>query len=133
MEENVIHINAGIMINVNVCVEKDYIWNPATCTCENGEYLASIIDDSAIKCDYITESYNGEIKTILTNFNAEKSTCKMQNFCILVTFLLITITLLIAVSIYCYLIKSQAKQKSLRPFHDTNNKLREIFILINVL
>ena len=28
--------------------EKDYVWNPATCSCENGEYLVSIIVDSAI-------------------------------------------------------------------------------------
>ena len=25
---------------------KDYIWNPATGSCENGKYLASIMDDS---------------------------------------------------------------------------------------
>ena len=25
--------------------EKDYIYNPATCNCENGKYLASIMDD----------------------------------------------------------------------------------------
>ena len=31
----------------NIC-EKDYIWNPATCSCENRKYLASIMDDSAI-------------------------------------------------------------------------------------
>ena len=24
--------------------EKDYDWNPATCNCENGNYLASITD-----------------------------------------------------------------------------------------
>ena len=35
----------------------------------------------------------------------------MQNFCILLAFLLITIALLIAVSIYCYLIKCRTKQK----------------------
>ena len=27
----------------HVC-EKDYVWNPATCNCENGKYLANIID-----------------------------------------------------------------------------------------
>ena len=37
-------------------------------------------------------------------------------------FLLITIALLIAVSIYCYLIKYQAKQ--LLPFHYKNNELK---------
>ena len=34
----------------HVC-EKDSIWNPATCNCENGKYLASIMDDPAIICD----------------------------------------------------------------------------------
>ena len=33
--------------------EKDYIWNPATCSCQNGKYLASTIDDSAITSDQI--------------------------------------------------------------------------------
>ena len=28
----------------HVC-EKDYIWNPTTCRCQNGTYLASIMDD----------------------------------------------------------------------------------------
>ena len=50
----------------------------------------------------------------------------MQNFYILLAFLLITIALLITVSIYCYLIKYQAKQKHLLPFHHTNNELREV-------
>ena len=42
MEENVIQINGGMMINVNVSVEiscvseKDYVWNSATCSC--GKY-----------------------------------------------------------------------------------------------
>ena len=44
----------------------------------------------------------------------------------LLRFLLITIVLLIAVSIYCYLIKYLAKQKHLLPFHVTNNELEEI-------
>ena len=29
--------------------QKDYIWNPPTCSCEKRKYLASIMDDSAIK------------------------------------------------------------------------------------
>ena len=44
----------------------------------------------------------------------------------LLVFLLITTALLIAVSISCYLIKYQEKQKHLVPFHNTNNK----FVLI---
>ena len=39
----------------------------ATCSCENGKYLASIMDNSARICDEDTESYDEEIKTILTN------------------------------------------------------------------
>ena len=83
----------------HVC-EKDYIWNPATCYCKNGKYLASITDDSAITCDKMIESYGEEAKAILTNFNETKGTCKTQNFYILLRFLLIPIALLIAVSIY---------------------------------
>ena len=58
------------------------------------------MDDSAITCDEIIESYDEE-----TNFNEKKVVCKTQIFYILLAFLLITIALLIAVSIYCYLIK----------------------------
>ena len=28
--------------------EKDYTWNPSSCSCENGKYLASIMDKSTI-------------------------------------------------------------------------------------
>ena len=38
-----------------VC-EKDYIWNPATCICENGKYLAIIMDDLAIIFDKVLAS-----------------------------------------------------------------------------
>ena len=72
----------------HVC-EKDYVWNPSTCNCENGKYLASIMDDSVIICDGVIESHIEE-----TNFNEKKVTCKMQNFYILLAFLLITIALL---------------------------------------
>ena len=40
----------------NVC-EKDYIWSPATCTCQNGKHLSSIMDDLEITCDKIIEPY----------------------------------------------------------------------------
>ena len=53
-------------------------------------------------------------------------TCKTKKFYILLAFLLITIALLRAVGIYCYMIKSQAKQKHLLPFHLKNNKPREV-------
>ena len=98
------------MINVDVSVKniicESYFWNPAACSCKNGKYLASIIDDSVITCDEIIDaeakSYDEETKTVRTNYSIA---CKTQNFYILLAFLLITIALLIAVSIYCYLIK----------------------------
>ena len=58
----------------HVC-KKDHVWNPASFNCENGKYLASIIDDSAITCDENLESYDVE-----TNFNEKKATCKTRNF-----------------------------------------------------
>ena len=56
MKKNVIQVNGGTTIDIDVSVkqhnirEKDYIWNPATCSCENKKYLTSIMDDSAIHC-----------------------------------------------------------------------------------
>ena len=62
MVENEIQIKSGIMINVKYkckqhnMYEKDYIWNPVTCSCKNNKYLANIMDDSVIMCDEIIES-----------------------------------------------------------------------------
>ena len=53
--------------NYNIC-EKDYIWNPVTCSCENGKYLANIIDDSVISRDKIIE----ETKTVPSNDSEKK-------------------------------------------------------------
>ena len=65
------------------------------------------MDDSAIVCDEVIDvdaklcpKYYDESKTIPTNFNEKKVKWKMQNFYILLAFLLITIALFIAVSIY---------------------------------
>ena len=63
------------------------------------------MDDPAITCNEIIESYDEETKTILTNFNEKIIISKTQIFYILFAFLLITIALLVAASIYCYLIK----------------------------
>ena len=56
------------------------------------------------------ESYGEETKTIPINFNEKIATCKTQDFYILFAFLLVTLVLLIAVSIYRYLTKYRAKQ-----------------------
>ena len=73
------------------------------------------MDDSTIIFDEIIDLKE-------TNFNEKNITCKTQSFYILLAFLLITIALLIAVSIYCYLLKN------LLPFHNTNNKLNRFYI-----
>ena len=65
----------------HIC-EKDYIWNPATCSCENSKYLANIIDDSVIMCDEIIEVdaeaklNDEETKTTPKHFNEKKQPLK---------------------------------------------------------
>ena len=87
------------------------------------------MDDSAITCDEIIESYEEDVdaevksnnkaksydetKTIPTNFNEKKATCKAQNFYILLAFLLITMTLLISVSIHFYVTVSIKQNKKI--------------------
>ena len=61
-----------------------------------------------LKSNNKAKSYD-EAKTIPENFNEKNITCKTLN--ISFAFLLITISLLIAVSIYCYVVKCRAKQK----------------------
>ena len=51
--------------------EKDYIWNPATCSCKNGKYIASIIDNSVITWDEIIDA-RVETKTVTTNLDEKK-------------------------------------------------------------
>ena len=81
-----------------VC-DKGHIWDSATSSCENGRYARDIIDDSVITCNKILEP----TKSIPTNFNEKKVICKTKNFYILLVFLLIPMTLLIAVSIYFFI------------------------------
>ena len=78
MEQNIIQVNGGIMINVNMSIRKchvkwkDYTWNPCTCSYENCKYLASVMDDSAITGDEVTESLDKETKTIPTKKSEKK-------------------------------------------------------------
>ena len=92
MEKNVIQINGGITINVDVSVKKimyvkKIVWNCATCISENGKYLASIMDDSMTTCDEVIKSHEEELKTIPSNFNEKKATCTTQFFFILCVFI----------------------------------------------
>ena len=128
MKENLIQINGGIMINVDASMKNIYLKKIMFgillhVVAKMDNYLANIMYDSVIMWDEIIE----ETKPIPTNFNEKKVACKTQDFYSLRAFLLITITLLIAVSMYCYLIKYRVKQKHLLPFHITNNELKEIF------
>ena len=55
MKKNIIEINDGITISVkcdckkNYAYENDHVQDPALCNCENGKYIASIMDDSVIQ------------------------------------------------------------------------------------
>ena len=53
----------------HVC-QKEYNWNPATCSWEYGKYLATIIDDSVITCD---EIIHAETKTFPANCNEKNN------------------------------------------------------------
>ena len=75
--------------------EKYCIWNPNTCTCENGKYLESIIGASVNTCDeIIIVAKTVSIKTITKkkeytvsiNLTKKKVTCQIENFYILLTF-----------------------------------------------
>ena len=57
--------------------EKNYIWNPATCNCKNGKYLANFVDK--IICDEIID-----VKE--TNFNEKNITFKTQSFYMYLSF-----------------------------------------------
>ena len=66
------------------------------------------MDDSAITCDE-TINAEGKLYDEKTNFNVKEIASKTQNFYILLAFLLINVALLIAASLYCYLISSKTK------------------------
>ena len=65
--------------NCHVC-QKDSIWNLATYSCQNGKYLASIMDDSKITCDGIVgpeaKLNDEETKSFPTSFNGKNITYK---------------------------------------------------------
>ena len=50
----------------------------------------------------------------------------MDNICILLAFLLVTISLLIPISIYYYCIEHRSKEKHILPYYHNNNKSKEI-------
>ena len=74
-------IKNGIMISVGViakiqrnilCGKNNYIWNPGTCSCENGKYVGSIIDDSMITFD---KNKNRSNKNYFSKSRSKKMYC----------------------------------------------------------
>ena len=106
--------------------QKNYIWNPAICSCKNGKYLASISDDSVIMCDEIV----GTTKSILTKTVPTKTVpakSYSKSFYLLLAFLLVTIALLLVVSIVLLLDKTSNKtKKHLLPYHVSTNELKAV-------
>ena len=120
MEENVTQINGVIMINVNVSV-KDIIYVKKIIIVILPHAVAkmeNIQQYSVVTCDEIIDAEaklnDKETKTIPKNI-----ICETKSFYTLFAFLLITIALLVAVSIYYYLFKHKAKEKHLLPFYVT--------------
>ena len=71
MVENVTQINGVITVDVrvkNIMYVEKIIFRILLNVVEN----KSIMDDSAITCDQIIESYSEETKTIPTNFDEKK-------------------------------------------------------------
>ena len=71
-----------------VC-KKGYFWNPATCSCKNIKYAESVVGTSVVICDKIIDTTKStSAKTVRTKYT-------LTNFYILLSYLLITIALLI--------------------------------------
>ena len=79
----------------------------------------SVICDEIIETTKIIVTKTVPAKSISTNLNEKKVICKMKSFYILLAFLLITATMLIVASIYCF-IRYWEKEKDLLPFHDAS-------------
>ena len=106
--------------------EKDYILNHVTCSCTNGKYLASIIDDSVITCDEIIDpkatSYNKETKhfqQILTKKVPFKTKKYIYFACLFINYY--------SIIDYCYLIKYKSKQKNILPY--CKKRIKRSYIL----
>ena len=85
MEENVIQINGGITVNVDVSIKNVMSMEKVIFgKIENGKYLANIMYESVITCNEVIESFDQKAKTVSTNFNEKRATCVILNFYILI-------------------------------------------------
>ena len=111
-------------------VKKDYIWSPATCSCENSKYLASTIDNSVITCDEIiiaagsaptnvptivmsTVSTN-VTRTASINVHNKKVRYKMNCYILYMVLLVVILLFIITVIGYHYA-KNKSRQKNIGP------------------
>ena len=80
--KNIIQINDGISINVDISVTKIMYVKKIMFGVLLHVILKmeNIYGDSVIMCDEVIESYGEEIKTITTNFDEKNVTCKVQSF-----------------------------------------------------
>ena len=115
--QHAIQIKNGIMINVYASVKKycsckkDYSWNPSPYICESIRYSKSIVDNSVIACNEITNATDSVKSTVLINSDDKKVRYKMDYY-IWHTFLLVTILIFIYYHCYHYA-KHETKQKIL--------------------
>ena len=87
--------------------KKEYIWKPSTCIFENGEYLATSIDNLVITCyeivnapDSVSKNHSANIiSAVLTNFH-KKVKYKMD--CYILQTVLLMIIWLFTLAIICY-------------------------------
>ena len=117
IEQNVSHINGGILVNVDVAVKsiiyvKKIMFGNLLHVIMKIEKILQVLWMIQQLSVMKLESCDEEIKINPPNFNEKKVTCKTDSSYILLAFLLITIALLIAVSIYRYLIKYQKHFKT---------------------
>ena len=68
-----INVDLNVKCKKHHVCEKDYVWNPATCNCENGKYLASIMDNSVTICDEVAESNDEDADAEAKSSNKAKS------------------------------------------------------------
>ena len=93
--------------------------NPSTCICEIGKYLGSIIDDSVITGDEITnvrDSISNVTSSVSTNFYNKKVRYELY-YIMHIVLLVIILLFIIAIAIVCYHYeKHRCKQVIVLPY-----------------
>ena len=101
-------MSVWVQIYKKTYCKKDYVWNPTTCSCKNGEYLRSSIYDSRITSNKFVNAANSISTNVPTNvtcivlntFHSKKVRHKMH--CYILYTVLLVIILLCKIAIICY-------------------------------